>query len=281
MRSKFPGLPPTLPACLSWFLLVPEIALLTVLLCCYLSIGRPLLLAALTIGVVISFAIRITCLHLARSALDAGRDEAGALLRLAHLLHPWSADTYALTGLLALSNDAPREAEQLFRQAIQLLPGQAVLYAALSNALLASGQPAPAAAAARQACLLNPGYALAYLYLAEAERACGASSYAIEDRLREGLGMTQDVTMMAALQCALVEHLLREQRIAEATLLLHSVELHLQRCPASRQLELRFQLGKVLASQGMVDQARQHFQGVEGLDPHGRYVTATWWSARL
>src|SRR5205823_2638182 len=80
-----------------------------------------------------------------------------------------------------------------------------------------------------------------------------------------------------------------EQRLRRAIALLpgqptfhaaFSVAL-LPRCSTSRQAALRFRLGELLIAQGQVERAREHFRGVEALDPQGHYSTAAWRAAQL
>jgi tetratricopeptide (TPR) repeat protein len=263
-------------------LLVPEAPLIAALVCMYLGLGEPPVLGLIIALLVVSFMMRTAALHLARVAIEAAYfREADALLQVAFVLYPWSADGLALRGTLALATEAPVAAESALRQAIELLPGQSTFHAALSSTLLALGRPAEAAAAARQALILNEYNALAHLYLAEAEQMLGASAQSVEDRIRAGLAVAATPATEATLRCALAAHLLADHRLAEATLTLHGVEALLPRCPSAHQIELRFRLGELLNAQGQTERAQEHFRSVETLDPHGRYAAAAWRASRL
>ncbi|HEU5014112.1 MAG TPA: hypothetical protein VFT66_16435 [Roseiflexaceae bacterium] len=261
--------------------LMPEAGGIATLICLYLVTGHPPLLALLAALLMLNFMVRVAALHLAGLALDGAHyREADALSQLALLLYPWSADAQALRGALALATGNAALAEAALRRAIALLPGRATFHAALSGALLDQERPGEAAAAAREAVRLDRRYGLAHLYLAEAERAYGASPELIEDRLRAGLAVTTAPEITAALQCALAGHLLAQRRVAEATLALRSAEAMLMRCSAVRGAQIRFHLGELLAEQGQIEAAREHFHGAEVLDPESRFAAAAWRGAR-
>jgi tetratricopeptide (TPR) repeat protein len=256
-------------------LLVPEAALLTLLLCAYLALGGPLPIALLATLLILSFTTRTLALYLARAALQKGRlPEAEALIGLALILHPWSADARALQGASALAQGAPDLAERALRQALELLPDQATYLGALSCALLQQDRATEAVAFARQALALDPRTGQAHLYTAEAERATGASPHQVEERLRGGLTVARAPETVLELQCALVEHLLGEQRMAEASLALHSAEALLPRCPDAHQPELRRRLAELLLATGQTDRARDYVQDIESLEPAGSYAAA-------
>lgn len=266
----------------SWLLLVPEAALLAALLALYPVLGKPLAIAILAALLITIFVVRALALHFARLMIEVGRyRDAGALLGIALILYPWSADAIAMSGALALSKRKPEEAEEKLQHAIRLLPTQPSFHIALSSALLELGRAGEAAKAARHALSLDHSSAQAYLYLAEAERVRGALPHAIEEYLRTGLSIVQRPELCAALQCALAHHLIAEHRFAEASLVLRGVEALLSICPPQRQAELRYHLGELFTAQGQIERAREHFQGVEALDPHGRYATAAWRAAHL
>ena len=263
-------------------LLVPEAPLITALVCVDLVVGQPPLIGLLVALLIVGFMMRTAALHLARAAMEHGRPrEAGALIQVALAIYPCSADALALQGVLALNSGQPDLAVTRLRRAITLLPGQPSFHAALSGALLELGHPVEAAEAARVALALSDRCAVAYLHLADAERALGVSALAVEDRLRAGLAVSTTPAAEAALRCALAGHLLGEQRIAEATLTLCGAEALLPRCPVSSQAALRFRLGELLVVQGQIERAREHFSGVEALDPYGHYAAAAWRAARL
>lgn len=248
-------------------LLVPEAVLLTLVLCAYLALGGPLALALLATLLILSFTTRIVALYLARAALQSGRlPEAEALISLALLLHPWSADARALQGALALAQGAPEQAEQALRQALELLPNQATYLGALSCALLEQGRASEAATLAQQALALDPSTGLAHLYAAEAERATGATPRAVEERLRAGLAAARTPELVLEIQCALIGHLLDEQRMAEASLALHSAEALLPRCPAAHQPELRRRFATLLLATGQTERARDYVQDLDSLE---------------
>jgi tetratricopeptide (TPR) repeat protein len=262
-------------------MLMPEAGGIAMLICLYVVVGHPPLLALLAALLMLNFMVRVAALHLAGLALDGAHyREADALSQLALLLYPWSADAQALRGALALAGGEAEAAEASLRRAIALLPGRASFHAALSGALLDLGRPGEAAAAAREAVRLDRRYGLAHLYLAEAERAYGAAPELIEDRLRAGLAVTTAPEITAALQCALAGHLLAQGRMAEATLALRSAETLLMRCSTARGAQIRFHIGELLAAQGQIEEAREHFHGVEVLDPDSRYAAAAWRGAR-
>jgi tetratricopeptide (TPR) repeat protein len=262
-------------------LLAPEAVPLAALLCVFLAWRAPLaaLLAAL---LVITFMVRAAALHAAHALIERGQDqEAGALLRLALVLYPWSPDALALAGVAALTHGDAALAEERLRQALALLPGQPAFHAALSGALLDLGRPLEAARAAEVALDLDPRCAVAHLHLAEAERARGAPGHVIEARLRAGLDAAPGPAAEAVLRCVLAGHLLAERRVAEATLTLHGAEALLPRCPPPSQAALRFHLGQILSAQGQVERAQEYLESVEALDPQGRYAAAAWRVAQL
>lgn len=280
--ARTAGLPSALTWAGRWLLLVPEAALLAALLCLYFALGTPSEVALFAALLIVVFIMRTAALHLARASIEAGRyGEASILVRIALMLYPWSADALALQGSLALTKGQPDLAEAALRRAVGLLPGQPAFHTALSSALLEQGRPVEAARMALEALAIDGQHAQAYLYLAEAERASGAAALAVEERLRAGLVVASSPDAIASIQCALAAHLLSEHRVAEATLALHSAEVMLPRCGAVRRAELHFHLGELMTAQGNVDRAREHFQGVEALDPQGRYVTAAWRAAQL
>lgn len=263
-------------------LLAPEGALFVVALSIYAALGATPALVVLMGIAALSFAVRASALHLGRLALERARyREADALLHVALFLNPWSADALALRGTLALVTGAPEAAESALRRALALMPNQPAFHAALSGALLDLGRGVEAAHSARRALRLDPDYAIGHLYLAEAERASGAPPSEVEDRLRAGLRADAAPEATAALNCALAAHLFAEGRAAEGTLALHAVEALLPRCSIGRQAALRYHLGELLLANGQVERAREYFQGVELLDPQGRYGTAAWRGARL
>lgn len=263
-------------------LLVPEAVLIVVLTCLYLASSEQVLFGIPIACFIITFIVRTAALHLARRALEQARyREASALSQVALILYPWSADTLALQGTLALATGAPELAEVRLRRAIALLPGQPFFYGALSGALLELGRPVEAITAANQALMLDRNCTVAYLNLAEAERAIGAPPQLIEERLRAGLAVARLPSAEAVLRCVLAGHLLAEQRIAEASLALHGAEALLSRCSPACQSELRLRLGELLAAQGQLDRAREHFRSVEALDRHGRLAAAAWRAQRL
>jgi tetratricopeptide (TPR) repeat protein len=262
-------------------LLAPEAVPLATLLCVYLA-WRPPLAALLAALLVVAFMVRAAALHMARALIERGRaDEAGALLKLALLLYPWSPDALALAGVAALTRGDAALAEERLRQALALLPGQPAFHAALSGALLELGRPIEAVHAAEIALDLDPRCAVAHLHLAEAERARGAPGHVVEERLRVGLAAAPGPAAEAVLRCVLAGHLLAERRVAEATLTLHGAEALLPRCPPLSQAALRFHLGQILSAQGQVERAQEYLESVEAHDPQGRYTAAAWRVAQM
>ena len=262
-----------------WLLLVPEAALLSALLVLYAAFDAPLGIAMMAALLVTSFTIRTLALHLARIHIGAGHyNDAEALLWVARTLYPYSADTLALQGMLAMARGEPEQAERALREAVRLLPDQPGFYIALSGALIDLGRPAEAAMAARQALRLDQGTAQAYLFLAEAEQARGAASDEIETHLRTGLLLARTPEVQAALQCSLAAHLLAEGRFAEATLALHVAEGLLKHCSVLHQAQLRYHIGELLVAQGLTERAREHFQRAEATGTDNRFVKASGWS---
>ena len=142
--------------------------------------------------------------------------------------------------------------------------------------LLELGQPTEALDMAEAALARDKRCTVAHLHLAEAARACGALPEVVEDRLRAGLTAAASPAAEATIRCALAAHLLDQQRIAEAMLVLHGAEALLPRCPAPSQAMLRIQLGEVLIAQGQIERAQEYLQSAAALDPHGRYATVAW-----
>ena len=263
-------------------LLVPEALLIALLLCVYWAIGAPPLIGLMIILLIISFIARLLALFGASISFNAARyREANTLAQIALALYPWSADTLALHGTIALALGQPAEAEPALRQSLALLPGRANAHAALSSALLALGRPAEAALEARIALSLEPQSAMAHLYLAEAEQATGISSLEVEDRLRAGLAIAGPPEDEAALRCALGALLITEGRSSEAMLTLRGAEALLPKCRPARQLELRVRLGELMIAQGQIEHAREQFRSVAALDRSGRYAGAAWRATHL
>lgn len=276
----------TLADAMSWFgrwlLLIPEAALLIVMLALYLALDNAPIVGLAATGLVVLFLIRTLALHLGRIAIEAGHyRDANALLRVAMWLYPWSADAQALRGVFELACGDASAAEISLKRAIEFMPGQAGFYTALSSAQLDLGRPQEALRSAQQALRINEHDAQPYLYLAEAEQACGATDQVVEEWLREGLTLAQQPELAAALQCALAGHLLNTRRFAEASLMLNAAEALVMRCATLRQAELRYHLGALFIAQGQAERGREHFQGVEKIDPHGRHAAAAWRAARL
>ncbi|MBC8161175.1 MAG: hypothetical protein H7Z42_08140 [Roseiflexaceae bacterium] len=258
-------------------LIVPEAALLVVLLAVYPALGMPLTLALIVVLLITVFTIRTLALQIAQLAIAAGRlDDAKALLWLAQVLYPYSADTLALQGTLLMAEGALEQAEQALRSAVRLLPTQPSFHVALSSALIELGRPVEAARSAKQALMLAPEFAQAYLCLAEAERASGTTNAGTEKLLRIGLGFTKRAEEQVALQCALAAYLLSERRIAEAALVLRGVEAILPGCPAPRRAALHSMLGELRVSQGQTERVREHSQNVEAAATKGGNLTPDW-----
>src|ERR1051325_9578938 len=94
---------PQLPWIVRQALLVPEGTCLLVLLFIHWLSGSALV-ALIGIGVIALFGVRFGLMTAARSALaQAQYQRARKLLVIALWLHPWSADTLALQGLLLLA----------------------------------------------------------------------------------------------------------------------------------------------------------------------------------
>lgn len=243
----------------------------------YAALGSPQFLAILTAALIIAFATRAMALFLAKQASRSGHTtQALALLRVALAIYPWSADALALLGALALAHGHPDEAEKHLRRAIRLLPAQPSFYAALSGALIELERPHEAAQAASEALRLDPQLAQARLYLAEAMRLCGAPAEQVEAQIRSGIASATAPELAAALQCALAASLISQQRLAEASLTLHTAEGLLPKCSTLSQAEIGYILGELLASLGESERARSYFQGVERLAPQGKFVAAAW-----
>ena len=263
-----------------WLLLVPEAALLSILLLLYVALNVPLGVAILAALLVTSFTIRTLALHLAQLHIGAGHyHDAEALLWVAHTLYPYSADTLALQGTLAMARGELEQAEQALREAVRLLPGQPSFYIALSGTLIDLGRPAEAAMAARQALRLDDQAAQAYLFLAEAEQARGTASNEVEAHLRTGITLTRTPAVQAALQCSLAAHLLGAGRFAEATLALHVAEGLVQHCGALHQAQLRYHISELLVIQGLTERAREQNQHAEAINADDRFNAAPWRSA--
>lgn len=270
------------PPLLRMLLLVPEAPLILVLLATYAILGAWPWLGLIIALIIIGFLTRMLALLGAFIAYTTAHyHEAETLGRIALALHPWSADTLALCGTIALACSQTDQAEQLLRRAAQLQPEHADFQIALSSALLTQGQPAAAAEAARTALRIVPNAPLAQLYLAEAERASGMPITEVEERLRAGLAAADTPEAEAALRCALGTILFEAERKAEAMLTIRGAEALLPRCTPTSQLELRVRLGELLISQGQLEHAREQFQGVAALDPNGRYTGAAWRASHL
>lgn len=267
---------------LRMLLLVPEAPLILVLLATYAILGAWPWLGLCIALVIIGFLTRMLALLGAFIAYTTAHyREAETLGRIALALHPWSADTLALCGTIALARRQADQAELLLRRATQLQPERADFQIALSSALLTQGHPAAAAEAARTALRIAPNTPLAQLYLAEAERASGMPVTEVEERLRAGLAVATTPEAEAALRCALGTVLFEAERNAEAMLTIRGAEALLPRCTPSSQLELRVRLGELLIAQGQIERAREQFQGVAALDPSGRYTGAAWRASHL
>jgi tetratricopeptide (TPR) repeat protein len=254
-------------------LLVPEAWLLLASLSAF-AVWPITLLAIVIVLLVLSILVRFGALHMARAALYRGSlIDAEAFLRVARILNPYSPDTLALEGVLALSEHEAERAVSALQQAIQLQPLNAAYYAALSGALLELQQAEEAAQAARKALECDPKMAIAYLHLAQAEQALDAPTYQIEGYLRSGLATQPPPATEAVMRCVLAAHLLSEQRVAEANLTIHGAEALLPKCPIPSQALLRLHLGEVLALQGQLERAQEYRQSALAFDTHGRYIS--------
>jgi tetratricopeptide (TPR) repeat protein len=263
-------------------LLVPEAPLLVLLLALHLIAGYPPLTALLGVGAVLWFVTRMGLLARARH-LIASADYARAerALRVALWLHPCSADTYTLLGMLSLARGHADGAISALQQAARYFPLHSNLHAMISGALLEDDDPEAAFSEARQAVDLDPQNASAYLHLASAEQALGVAPDLAERHLRTGLDRCNEAADEAALRCALAAMLIDEGRLGEAQLALVGMPSLLERCPPAQRAGLHFHLGELFRQIGEQELARSHYSASEHLDPHGRYAAAAWRAARM
>lgn len=270
-----------IPQIVRQMLLVPEGVLLLVLLAIHLLTGGSGFTALLGLALVVCFVARSALLVAARQALRGAQYPlAERLLRVALLLHPWSADALALRGALFLATGRPEAADLVLRRAIALFPDHGSLHAALSSALLDQGRITEARWEALRTLSLDPGCAAAYLHLAQAEQRLGVPLLTIEQHLRAGLEICHDAASEAALRVALSAVLLALGHQGESRLAVQGVEALVAHCTPCERAALLFQLGEVRRAQGDQEAARGHFQASEQLDPHGRYAAAAWRAAR-
>lgn len=243
-------------------ILVPEAPILAGLLGAYAAFGEAPIPGAAALVVALAFGVRAASLLLAQRALAHSElTEAAALLRVAGALHPWSADTLALRGALALAHEDAALAARLLRRSLELLPGRPAIHAALSGALLELGLPSDAAQEARRALDLDAGCAEALLHLAESDRRAGAPQGLVEDRLRAGIAAAHTLETEAALRCALAWHLVGQERRAEARLATSGIEATLTRVAAPARDRLRLRLCELLLAQGQAERARELMAG--------------------
>ncbi|NJM06819.1 tetratricopeptide repeat protein [Candidatus Gracilibacteria bacterium] len=262
-------------------MLVPEAVILTVLLAFYALFGAPPALALPGLLCVSWFGTRLGLLIAARQAyMEANYVRAERLAGLAHRLYAYSADVYALRGLIAQGRNRSTEAVAALKKAIVLYPQQARLHALLSGALLEDGQAQAAYAAATEALLRDSGCAAAHLHLASAEQALGANLDVVERRLRAGLNGELSAADEVALSCALATTLINAGRVHEAQFALRGVDALLTNSATPQRAEFHYYLGELHRQLGDLEAARAHYNASETLDPNGRYAAAAWRAAR-
>lgn len=262
-------------------LLVPEAPLLALSLVWHLLSGPSPVTGSIGLLIAIWFGLRMSVFAAVRRALDhADYRQTERLLACLYWLHPYSADTLALRGVLALARGRTDDAEGALRQALQFYPGQAQLHALLSGTLIENECFAEARREARRALDYDRTCGAAMLQLANAEQLLGAPSSVVEAHLRAGLALRCAPTDAAALRCALAQLLLAQRQAAEAQLVLVGVEALLPRCGVPQRASLHYCLGDLRRSLGDTETARIHFKASEMLDPNGRYAAAAWRAAR-
>lgn len=252
-------------------LLVPEAVLIIGLMIPVLNGDQSIWPGVVLTFLTIWFVARVGAMYQAQQALLSARHHEAALLaRLAHGMHPWSADALALRGVIAAAGGSFDDALTLLRRSLLLSPDSSAAYATISGVLLALGRPSAARLAAQTALALDPSCAVAFLYLADSQRHEGASMLEVEDTVRSGLAVTRRSEDEAALRCALAAVLMAEGRSAEASLTLAGMERLLASCPPPSQGRLRLRYGELLIAQGQVERARDYLQGTIVVDLLGQ-----------
>jgi tetratricopeptide (TPR) repeat protein len=262
-------------------MLVPEAVVLTALLALYAVTGAPPALALPGLLCVAWFGARLGLLLAARQAyFKANYIRAEHLASVAHRLYMYSADVYALRGLIAQGRNRSEEAVEALRKAVALYPQQARLHALLSGALLEDGQPHAANEAAREALLRDSNCAAAHLHLANAEHMLGAPPETVERHLRTGLSSELSPADEVALSCALATTLINAGRAHEAQFALRGIDELVANSATPQRAEFHFYLGELHRQLGDLEAARAHYNASETLDPNGRYAAAAWRAAR-
>ncbi|MDZ4721454.1 MAG: hypothetical protein SH847_23575 [Roseiflexaceae bacterium] len=248
-------------------LLVPEAALMVGFVGISVALGGSTMTGTVIVLLTILLVARVGAIYLAQATLAAARyAEAEQIARFANFLHPWSADTLALRGVIALMSGSQERSIWFLQRSLALFPAAAATQAALSGALLSLGRGSAARIAAQQALELDPSCAVAFLYLAEAERIDGISALEVEDTLRSGLTVAQRADDVVALRCALAALLLSEDRAAEVSLMLGGLDRLIEHCTPAVQARLRFRYGELLLAHGQIDRAREYLQQTVMID---------------
>jgi tetratricopeptide (TPR) repeat protein len=264
----------------SRMLLIPEAVAIMVLLAVGVVFPGIRLIGVAVALLTCWMALRIGLLYLTQKLLE--QEYLGAAehcSRLVALMHPWSADAWALRGVIALSVGEFEDAANYLRRSLDLFSTSAATQVALSGALLMVGKPASARMAAQHALMLDPKRAIAFLYIAEAEQIEGHSVLAIEDTLRQGLAIAERADDQAAIRCTLSGLLLSQGRNAEAGLLLGGVEAFITRCAPAAKRRLRLRYGELLIAQGQIERAREYLQQSQ-LTIGGRQIQNEAWEGR-
>jgi tetratricopeptide (TPR) repeat protein len=248
-------------------LLVPEAVLMIGFVGMSLALGGSPLIGTVIVLLTSVLVVRVGAIYLAQATLAAARyTEAEQIARFANFLHPWSADTLALRGVIALMIGAQEDAIWFLQRSLNLFPYAATTHAALSGALLGLGRGSAARLAAQHSLELDPSSAIAFLYLAEAERIDGIPALEVEDTLRSGLAIAYHADDIAALRCALAALLLNEDRSAEVSLALGGLDRLIEQCSPAVQSRLRFRYGELLLAHGQIDRAREYLQQTVMID---------------
>ncbi len=262
-------------------LLVPELVLLLTLFCFYFITGATTWLILLAAVIAIWFGCRSSLIIAARQAFHrAHYHRATYLANLAARLYPFSADVKALQGALLMASDHTQEAAREYRRAIELYPGCAALHTAYSSVLLELDELTQARHEVAHALKIHPGYAPAYLHMAHVAQQAGDPISEVETILRAGLQAHPAPGDAAAMRCMLATLLLDQGRTGQAQLVLVGIEELMVHCPTPQIAGLHYYLGELRSMMGELDEARNHYNASEMLDPHGRFAAAAWRAAR-
>ncbi len=258
-------------------LLVPEATLLPALFGAYLLSGQATWLAFLGELIICAFILRTALLWFGWRDWRHGRyRRAARLARYAAWLHPWSADTAALRGMIALAQGKHEQAVAFWQRAVDLFPAHVSAQIGLGSALAASGHWNEARWVALQALAHNERLSEAYPLLAETTMHLHEPAQAVLDLTAVGLNTSSEPSIQARLYLTRAEAALslRQQHLARAAV--DQALALLFQCPRAVQAECIYRLGLLRRRLGDYATALHDFERVALVDPEGRWLAPAW-----